>query len=63
MSLKDTLIEIINEWSVEQITNYIEKLEERTTEIHELVRELKIIRKNKSRRKVAVFETGTRGGK
>lgn len=59
MMFKDELLTIVSAWSVEQLTTYIEQLEARIVDTHVLIRELKALRKRKTRK---VYDTGTRGG-
>jgi len=57
---KYEVLNIANEWNTEQLTNYINLLEERIVDAHTLIKELKILRKKKLSKKV--YDTGPRGG-
>lgn len=58
--MNDNLLEIVSGWNVDQLDEYIVKLEERIENTRTLIYELKRLRRNKSRRKN--LENGPRGG-
>jgi len=60
--MRDELLMIADEWSLEQLTEYIMKLEARVMVTSALIKELKVIQRKKKRRKTV--DTGSpRGGK
>lgn len=61
MLIKDEFaLDIVSTWTAEQLDDYIQKLEARITVTHAFVKELKRLKKNKSRK---VTDTGGRGAK
>ena len=62
MLYKDELLWIVENWKVEQVIQYISKLEERVAAERELISELKMV-KRKMTRAHRVVDTGDRGGK
>jgi hypothetical protein len=58
---KELLMEIINDWSNEQVDNYIFIQEERLKDTRRLIQDLKEILKK--RKKKVVVETGARDGR
>jgi len=59
--MNDELLLLATEWPVEQLDDYIQKLEARIVATRSLIANLKYIRKNKMRKQPV--ETGSRGGK
>lgn len=60
--MNDELLLLANEWTLEQVNNYIQRLEERVNSMNTLIKELKVIQRKKKRRKIV--DTGSpRGGK
>jgi hypothetical protein len=60
--MNDELLIIASEWSLELLTEYINKLEARVLVTNALIKELKVIQRKKKRRKIV--DTGApRGGK
>lgn len=60
--MNDELLLLADEWSLEQLTIYIHKLEMRVTLTNGLIKELKMLARKKKRRKI--IDTGSpRGGK
>lgn len=57
----DTLMEIAESWSAEQLTRYIEKLEDRQETVKTLLKHMRMLRRKKIRK--PALDTGTRGGK
>jgi len=57
---KDMLKDVIKDWSVEQVEDYINELEERASDLSEWIRLLKMIRRKKIRK--PVYDNGPRGG-
>lgn len=61
MFYQEELLDLIrNKWTVEQLDHYIESLEERIKENHELLKEVKQIRRRKTKKQV--YDNGPRGG-
>jgi len=60
MLYKDELLWIVENWKVEQVIQYITKLEARVMAEKELIRELKQVKRKMTR--TPPKDTGTRGG-
>jgi hypothetical protein len=60
--MNEELLLLAEEWNLEQLNTYIQRLEDRIKFTNQLVKELKVIRRRKTRRKPV--DTGSpRGGK
>jgi hypothetical protein len=58
------LSELVTQWSVEELTRYIDLMEARVNDTRALIKELKVIRATKLRySRRDGFDNGTRGGK
>jgi hypothetical protein len=55
----DEVMNLVADWSREQLTTYIEQLEIRIVNLQRLIKELKALRKRKTKK---VYDTGKRGG-
>lgn len=58
--IKDELLKLLSDWSIEQLDHYIEELEERNAETYQLIREVRQIRRKKVARKT--LDNGLRTG-
>ena len=58
---REQLSEIIEEWTVEQIENYIARLDARMIQINDYIKFLRTIKKKKTPKKP--LETGPRDGR
>jgi hypothetical protein len=58
---RDELLDLVSNWTPEQLNAYIQKLETRITDAHVLVKDLKQLRKRKTKRKV--LDNGPRDGR
>ena len=56
---KEELFGMVSTWSIEQLNLYIEQLEKRIDDTKILLKELRSIRKRKTRK---IYDNGTRGG-
>lgn len=54
---------VVTEWSSEQLTNYIQRLEERVMGTNALIKELKLLRRKKFRVRKPLDTGAPRGGK
>jgi hypothetical protein len=57
---REQLMEVVREWTKEQIDNYINRLEARVKETTQLIRDLRDIKKKMSK---STPDNGDRGGK
>jgi hypothetical protein len=57
---KELITEILQTWSVSQIEEYIDQLEERAVNLSDWIKHLKTIRRRKARRLTP--DNGVRGG-
>lgn len=57
---KGELLNVVSQWTVEQLDIYIKELETRITDTQMLLKELRLIRKKKNRK---TYDNGTLGGK
>ena len=57
---KELLSEIVRDWTIEQVEDYIALLEKRAVDLGEWIKHLRTIRRKKARK---VFDTGARDGR
>jgi hypothetical protein len=57
---KDIVEELVRNWDVAQLSKYILELEERVDNTKEMIRDLKTLRRRRTRKSL---ENGERGGK
>lgn len=58
---KDELLDLVSTWSIEQLDDYVQRIETRITENQQLVKDLKQLRKRKTKKKV--YDNGPRDGR
>lgn len=58
---RDELLDLVSGWPPEKLEEYIQKLESRITDAHSLIKDLKQLKKRKTKRKTP--ENGPRDGR